>query len=61
MEPHLNRPCGQIESRGDLFLRQILGVAQTHEVAIVRLQEPKRLVERDPAFHSIQIALPPRD
>jgi hypothetical protein len=45
MQPHLNRPFGQSESRGDLFLRQILGVAQTHEVAVVRLQEPKRLVE----------------
>jgi hypothetical protein len=61
MEPHLNRPFGQSESRRDLLLCQILGVAQTHEVAIVRLQESKRLVERHSAFDSVQLALSYRD
>ena len=61
MEPHLNCPCGQSQSRGDLFLGQILRVAQTHKVTVVRLQEPKRLVERDPALDSIQLRVTPRD
>ena len=37
MEPHLNRAFGQIQSLGDLCLGQIVGVAQAHEIPIVRL------------------------
>ena len=41
MEPHLNRAFGQIQSLGDLRLGQIVGVAQTHEIAIVGLPDAR--------------------